>query len=220
MAAALPGIAWTLLLSQAILVQPSKVSPGLSLWQQAQDSLRRGQTDRAIELFEESLAADPTLTRCYLGLAAAWLDRCEEARACECLTLYVAAHPEHLRVRSQFADLLYRLRRTTEARREYELFIADAQDRPDTDEQLIHCHSRLMQIAEEEVLEYDEHLHRGIGLYLLAMQDHGGPATGADGQGSTSLLCKAAAELTIARHSRPDEARPCWYLHEIWTRLA
>ena len=33
------------------------------------------------------------------------------------------------------------------------------------------------------------------------------------------LLCKAAAELTLARMYRPGEARPCWYLHGVWARL-
>ena len=34
------------------------------------------------------------------------------------------------------------------------------------------------------------------------------------------LLCKAAGELTLARLERPDEARPCWYLYEVWSHLA
>ena len=28
------------------------------------------------------------------------------------------------------------------------------------------------------------------------------------------------AELTLARMRRPGEARPCWYLHGVWTQLA
>ena len=35
-----------------------------------------------------------------------------------------------------------------------------------------------------------------------------------------SLLCKAAGELILARRERPDEARPCWYLFEVWSQLA
>ena len=33
------------------------------------------------------------------------------------------------------------------------------------------------------------------------------------------LLCKAAAELTLANLERPDEARPCWYLYLAWSQL-
>ncbi len=34
-----------------------------------------------------------------------------------------------------------------------------------------------------------------------------------------SLLFRAAGELMAARLSRSDEARACWYLHQIWARL-
>jgi hypothetical protein len=195
-----------------------KASPGWCLWQQAQEALRNDQADRAIELYEQSLAADPKLTRNFLGLAAAWLDKGEEVRACLHLTLYVAAHPEHLAVRAQYAELLRRLRRTAEAREEYERSVADAQEQGDpADEHLLHCHSQLMQLAESREDEYDEHLHRGIGLYLLAFQQGRNVKGEASAQ---ALLCKAAAELTLAHRERPDEARPCWYLHEVWSRLA
>src|SRR5262249_16170273 len=66
--------------------------------------------------------------------------------------------------------------------------------------------------------EYGIHLNRGIGVYYLACQR-------ADMQGCRgklhpeALLCQAAGELALARMARPSEARPCWYLHEVWTRL-
>ena len=41
-----------------------------------------------------------------------------------------------------------------------------------------------------------------------------------EGLSTEALLCKAAAELGLARMKRPSEARPCWYLHEVWSRLA
>jgi tetratricopeptide (TPR) repeat protein len=195
-----------------------RASPGWDLWQQGQQALLAGQSNRAIELYEESLAVDPHLTRNYLGLAAAWLDRGEDARACLHLTLYVAAHPEHLAVRVQYAELLHRLRRLGEARVEFERFIADAQEQDAVArEHLVHCHSRLVEIAAERDDEYDEHLHRGIGLFLLAREQirQGGEEPSPEG-----LLCRAAAELTLARRSRPDEARPWWYLHRVWSSLA
>jgi len=201
------------------LCQPAadRASPGWGLWQQAQAALVDGQTERAIELYQQSLAADAHLTRNYLGLAAAWLDKGDDSRACLHLTLYVAAHPEHLSARMQYAELLRRLRRLKEAGDEYERFIADVQDRAEAEEHLLHCHSRLMELAVGREDDYEEHLHRGIGLYLLAVLH--ADQLGSD-ESPEGLLCKAAAELTQARHARPEEARPLWYLHEVWLRLA
>src|SRR6478609_5305738 len=123
-------------------------SPGWSSWQEGQKKLQNGETDRAIELFEDSLAADPRLARNYLSLAAAWLDRDDDGKAALYLMLYVAAHPEHLAVRFQYVDLLLRLRRVPEARQELEEVVADLQDaRPAEETSLIRCHSRLMQLS-------------------------------------------------------------------------
>lgn len=193
-------------------------SPGWELWQRAQATLCDGQPERAIELYQRSLAVDPHLTRNYLGLAAAWLSKGEDTRACLHLTLYVAAHPEHVSVRIQYAELLRRLKRREEASEEFERVVADVQDHKEaTNEHLLHCHSRLMELAEERGDEYDEHLQRGIGLYLTAVQ-HAELLRG--GQSVEGQLCKAAAELTLARELRPEEARPLWYLHKAWSRLA
>src|SRR5438876_897314 len=79
---------------------------------------------------------------------------------------------------------------------------------------LVHAHTRLMAIAARERNAYAEHLHRGIGLYLVATHDTAGDAAAAE-----SLLCKAAGELSLARNAKPDAARPHWYLHLVWTRL-
>ena len=76
-----------------------------------------------------------------------------------------------------------------------------------------------MEIAEAGEDGYGEHLHRGIGLFLLARQR----AVLPDPEGALSseaLLCKAAGELTLAHLAKTDEARPSWYLHEVWSRLA
>jgi hypothetical protein len=127
---------------------------------------------------------------------------------------------ETLLMRCRYADLLLSQKQIKEARQELELFIADAQEMGDAAlKHLIHSHSRLMEIAQEEDDEYAEHLHRGIGLCLLARQRAALPDP--DGELSCeSLLCKAAGELAVARRLRPGEARPCWYLYLVWTRLA
>jgi hypothetical protein len=218
MPASLIRIACSLLLVASPQSSDEVKSPGWGQWKQGQELLQAGESDRAINLFEESLANDPKLARNYLSLAAAWLDHNDETKACLYLSLYVAAHPDHAAVRFQYVELLERLKRTGEARAELENFIADVQEQSQAaDEHLVHCHSHLMQLAERTENEYEEHLHRGIGLYLLSKQcDKLGDDTEESPQ---ALLCKAAAELTLATRFRPDEARPHYYLHRVWSGL-
>jgi tetratricopeptide (TPR) repeat protein len=180
----------------------------------------RADTDAAIAAYRESLRLDPELSRNYLSLAAAFLEKGQDTTAAEHMGNYLRLQPDHVVVRVHYADLLLRLGRPSEAREQFERFVADAQVRPAlAEEHLVHCHSRLMEIAEGLEDEYSEHLHRGIGLYLLAKQRAELP----DAPGELSaegMLCKAAGELTLASRGRPDEARPCWYLSAVWTELA
>jgi hypothetical protein len=168
------------------------------------------------------VSADPAaLARNHLSVAASLLEQGEPAAAAPHLEKYVAAFPRHHIVRAHFAELLLRLHRLPEARRHFERFVADVQDVPElASKHLIHCHSRLMEIAEAEADEYQEHLHRGIGLYLLACER---AALGDVESGelcAESVLCRAAGELALARHQRRGEAQPCWYLYEVWSRLS
>jgi tetratricopeptide (TPR) repeat protein len=190
------------------------------LWEDGQAAMRQGRTDDAIRCYEESLRANPNLARNHLSLAAAHLQVGDESRACPHLAQYVAAQPEHVIVRLRYADLLLRMHQPRAARAEFERFDADAQDHDEVETRhLIHCHSRLMEVAEQEGDDYAEHLHRGIGLFFLARERDG--LEDPDGPLSTEgLLCKAAAELTVARALQPAEARPCWYLAQVWSRLA
>jgi tetratricopeptide (TPR) repeat protein len=193
-------------------------SPAQALWQEGQKAMGEGRTDDAIAAYERSVKLDPGLARNYLSLAAAHLARGEDERAAPFLARYVADQPDHLVVRAHYAELLLRLRRTHAAREQFERFVADAQDDVALARQhLVHCHSRLMEIAEGEDDDYGEHLHRGIGLYLLASQGDDLEGGGASVEGT---LFKAIAELTLARLARPGEARPCWYLYAAWTCLA
>jgi hypothetical protein len=123
-------------------------------------------------------------------------------------------------MRCRYADLLLEQKQIKEARQEMELFVTDAQEMGDVAlKYLIHTHSRLMETAQAEQDDYAEHLHRGIGLSLLARERAVLPEP--DGELSCeSLLCKAAGELAVARRLRPEEARPCWYLYLVWSRLA
>jgi tetratricopeptide (TPR) repeat protein len=198
--------------------QPEANPPSArQLWEEGQIAMSQGQLDRAIVLYEQSLKADPRMARNHLSLAAAYLEKGDEAGACPHLARYVNARPEHLIIRVQYAELLWRLKRGREARAAFEDAVADAQDDMPINH-LIHCHSRLMRLAEEDAEEYDEHLHRGIGLYLLARERAELPEP--DGELSVEgLLCRAAGELTLAHLKRPDEARPSWYLYKVWNRL-
>jgi tetratricopeptide (TPR) repeat protein len=191
------------------------------LWAQGQRAMREGKPDDAIQYYEQSLTADRSVARTHLSLAAAHLEKGDEAGAEPHLAKYVAAFPEHCVVRAHYAELLLRLDRSREARTQFERFVADAQDVPElASRHLIHCHSRLMEIAEAGGDEYNAHLHRGIGLYLLACERAGLPDAGGGELNVESVLCRAAGELTLARVERRDEARPCWYLYHVWSRLA
>jgi tetratricopeptide (TPR) repeat protein len=200
--------------------EPAAPPPGLEAWEKGQQALLAGRTEQAIAAFEESLRQDPGLARNHLSLAAARLGRGEDEQAVLHLHRYLEAQPDHLVVRGQYAELLWRLERTEAAREQFERFAADLQEHEELARQhLVHCHSRLVEIARAAEDDYGLHLHRGIGLYWLACQRAALP----DPEGELScegLLCQAAAELAQARLERPDEARPCWYLYGVWSRLA
>jgi tetratricopeptide (TPR) repeat protein len=159
------------------------------------------------------------LTRNYLSLAAASLEKNNPERGCLHLARYIDANPDQLLIRARYAELLLRLGRFAEARSQFEELVCSSQDHPGpAAPDRIHSHSRLMEIAEQCKDLYNEHLHRGIGLYLLARER----STLSDAEQRLppeSLLFKAAGELTLAQLQLPDEARPCWYLYQVWSRL-
>jgi tetratricopeptide (TPR) repeat protein len=190
-----------------------------ALWQQGQDAMRRGCPRRAIACYQESLARAPSLTRNHLSLAAAYLALGDRERGQAHLARYVAAHPGEIDIRSDYAELLALMHREQEARAEFEGCIAAAQELgPPAFSRLIRCHRRVMEIAEAQEDAYAEHLHRGIGLYLLARES--AALKEAEAQlPSEGLFFKAAGELNLAREKRPDEARPAWYLYAVWSSL-
>jgi hypothetical protein len=182
--------------------------------------MRRGLPGEAVVCYRQSLAADPSMDRNHLSLAAAHLELGDEPAACAHLARYVAAHPEQPLLRARLAELLCRRQRFAEARAEYERFVADGQELGEEGlSELVRTHMRLMEIAEAQEDAYGVHLHRGIGLYLLARQRCELPEP--EGElPAEGLYCQAAGELALARRERPAEARPSWYLYQVWTRLA
>ncbi len=212
-------VAFLLSASAAQTAEPALSSPGLPDWQKGQQAMLEGHTEQAIESFRQSLKQDPSLVRNFVSLAAAYLAQGEDEQAVGQLEHYLDAQPDHYVVRGQYAELLLRLDRLGPAREQFERFEADIQDHETLARQhLVHCHSQLMDIAKRIEDDYALHLHRGIALYWLARQRDELTDAG-DELSSEGLLCQSASELVQARRQRPDEARPCWYLHEVWSRL-
>src|SRR5882724_2473719 len=113
--------------------------------------------------------AKPQAAEDTLKLAAECLERGDDAAALPHLARYVAAHPDHAAIRLHLAELRLRRGNRTAARREFEQYLADAEELDDH-KHLIHVHTRLFEIATADGDEYAERLHRGIGLFLLAKQ--------------------------------------------------
>src|SRR5262245_56936287 len=63
-------------------------------WLRGQEAMRQGKPDEGVQWYELSLTADPSKKRGHLILAAAYIERCDEAGATRHLEQYVAAFPE------------------------------------------------------------------------------------------------------------------------------
>ncbi len=203
-----------------LLAQSAGWSPAERAWRLGQEALDGDRFQEAIGQFQLSLRLDPKLVQARLSLAAAYLALGEDRLAVPHLADYLAAKPNHFLIRLHFADVLSRVEQPGEARRHLERVVAEVQELPRlADDHLIGCHTRLMEISRDLGDDYGEHLHRGIGLYLLGRK-RGELDDEASRRGAEELLCRAAAELTLARLRKPGQARPCWYLHGVWSRLA
>ncbi|HEV8059425.1 MAG TPA: hypothetical protein VGP68_06115 [Gemmataceae bacterium] len=155
----------------------------------------------------------------HLAEASRCLERDDLKNAGAHLAIYLSARPEALAVRVQYAEILASLKRLAESRGQFNQFLASAQEQKmDSTATMIHVHRRLMEIAEESHDEYGLHLHRGIGLFLLSQRRAQLGATEQE-MPVEGLLCKAAAELTLAHDERPHEAQVSWYLFQVWSQL-
>ena len=158
--------------------------------------------------------ADDALMR-----AAECLDRGDESAALPYLQSHVKANPDALMVRAHVAELLFRMGKALEARRQFERFIADAQPTSgQAHKHLVHCHTRLMEIASNTNDDFHENLHRGIGLLLLVKR-WDGDAERHDAATSEQTLSKALIALRTARDDRPTDPRVNLYLAEVYKRL-
>lgn len=204
----------------ALRNEPPPREHARELWEQGQEAMKAGQPDAAIDLYQKSLNEDRARAKNHLSLAAAYLEKGDDRAACEQLGLFLQSQPEHRNARFYHAELLLKLGRHALARSEFERAIRYEQSEREPDVQhLVHCHTRLVEIGELLDVNYLIHLHRGIGMLLLARQR----ATLDDPDGALpaeALLCKATAELARAQALRPSDARACWYLHLAWRQLA
>ncbi|MER3441120.1 MAG: hypothetical protein C4296_07090 [Gemmataceae bacterium] len=98
------------------------------------------------------------------------------------------------------------------AQRHFELFLAQVQmtGTENTGPQ-VHAHCRLLDIARQRGDRYQEHLHRGIGLLLLARRRSEEP-TDSDSPSASALLLRAVRELQTAQRLDPEQGRASWYL--------
>jgi tetratricopeptide (TPR) repeat protein len=193
------------------------ISPAQKLWESGQKAITDGNPEAAIRLYKQSLAVDPTLHRNHLSLAAAYLESGEDKQAADSMERYLDREPGHLSVRQHYGDLLIKLGRLPEARMQLDRFVAEAQKQAQHEGILLHAHGRLLEIAETADDSYEEHLHRGIGLFYLANQPVA-PGTPVENQPET-LLCKAALQLNQAVRLKPQMPRPRLYLTRIWQKL-
>jgi Tfp pilus assembly protein PilF len=157
-------------------------------------------------------------TRDPLQAASRCLDSGDDAGATTHLCEYLEKKPQHAAIRAHLAELLMRQNRLTEAKLQFTeyLVLAQQQGSP-ADRHLLLCHTRLTELARCEGDEYGEHLYRGIGLWQLAKQaERSDVETELEPQ---QLYIKATKELKKAIEIRSDDARPYWYLHEVWCAL-
>jgi tetratricopeptide (TPR) repeat protein len=152
-----------------------------------------------------------------LKKAAASLDASDPQSAATYLREYLHQHPTHAAIRLHLAEVLEQLGQKAEATTAFEEYIADAQQQgPPADRHLVRAHTRLVELATASGNTYAYHLHRGIGLLVLAGETEQDAVTDATTQ---RLVCRSIRELEMARKIRPDDARPHWYLHLAWSRL-
>src|SRR5262249_35150847 len=144
------------------------------------------------------------------------LERDDHARACALLRIYAERHPESKHARAFIAEVLAKLGNSSEAAVEFEKAVERLQGDKKIDlALLVHCHGRLLDLADAASDEYQIHLNRGLGLYWLAQQDRRTDEPG-EAPPTESILCKAALELTLAHSLAPSEAQPAWYLYLCW----
>ena len=171
---------------------------------------------------ERSLPTVPVLVESpadsALERAADLLERGDSASALPHFRTYLTAFPEAVAVRFQLAELLFRLNKPHDARAEFETCLAGFASSSKPMPQLVQCHTRLMALAEDRGDDFGEHLHRGIGLYLLVRRWDADSAR-RDEVAAEQTLSQALDALAAAARLRPGDAAVAEHRALILDRL-
>lgn len=164
-------------------------------------------------------ATDPETPADPLALAADALDRGDDRTASFHLAAHLIEQPGDAATRAQLAELLYQQARYAESRREFEEFVVCAQPLAGpVRRKLLHAHTRLMQIAQDEHDAYSEQLHRGIGLIVLVESWDADPKR-RDESAANETLTKAVRALRAARNLKREGSRASYYLAVAYGRM-
>ncbi len=131
---------------------------------------------------------------------------------------HLQKNPKQFLFRYQLAEIYFRTGDNTSAKQELLQTIADAQEAKTVNNTLlVRCHTLLLEIAVEKGDTYGEHLHRGIGLTLLAQRIL--EIEEEKSENAETLLCKAIKELKKAREAQTNDAQAAWYLSKCYRGL-
>ncbi|WP_439625156.1 tetratricopeptide repeat protein [Gemmata sp.] len=160
---------------------------------------------------------EPETPQDALSLAADCLSRGDHASAAPHLEAHVRGHPEQVMFRVQLAELYLRLGRDDAARVHFEQFAAEARRLTGpAKKQVVHAHTRLMEIAQRDGDRFGEVLHRGVGLLLLTAEQDELPER--DAGFCEEMACKALKALREAREIGPDDPEVRHWLAEAYDR--
>jgi Flp pilus assembly protein TadD len=153
-----------------------------------------------------------------LALAANCLEQGNSAGAIGHLSNHVRRYPDHVAIRTLLAEQYFKLGMARDACSHLERILEDGQADPARHRELrITCHTRLMQMAQDEPNEFAESYHRGMGLLLVVEgweEEHG-----VDRVLVERTLTQALTSFRTALESRPDDARLNLAVGDVLTRL-
>ena len=147
-----------------------------------------------------------------LDLAAQCLERGDNQAAIPHLEDYLRDYPEALMLRAQLAELYWQQQQADAAETEFERFIADAQTSSSSQAQrhMIHCRTRLMELAEQRGDQAAMARQQAIGLWLLVQRWQSQPER-ADAIMAERTLAQALDALRIANVLDPTDTRVYLY---------
>src|SRR3989442_45943 len=98
----------------------------------------------------------PPVRQSHLSLASVALADGDDVGTCDHLSQFIAVAPAHRNARLLLAELLFQRGQHAAAREHFEQLIATCQANESAEtRQLLHCHSRLLAIAQAEGDDYE-----------------------------------------------------------------